>query len=143
MSTLVTYKGETRLIPNRYLPKSLSKTDRQKQIASIFKGTDRPKVSIKPRKSSWTVLFNKKYNPKSKNMKDIAKVTGIPVGALREVFRKGRGAYYSSGSRPNQTADSWAYGRIFAYIMGGKAVRKVDKAITDKYHVKFKEKTKY
>ena len=143
MTTKVIYKGETRRIPNRYLPKTLTPYERRKQIASIFTGTDRPKVSIKPRRSSWTVLFNKKYKPKSKKLEDISNVTNIPLGALNAVFRKGQGAYYNSGSRPNQTPESWAYGRIFAYIMGGKNVRKVDRGISVKYKVKFQEKTKY
>ena len=47
------------------------------------------------------------------------------------------GAYYSSGSRPNQTAQSWGKARMYSYIMGGPT-RKVDKHITDKYNVQFK-----
>ena len=52
------------------------------------------------------------------------------------VVKKGKGAYYSSGSRPNQTASSWGKARMYSYIMGGPT-RKVDKHITDKYNVKF------
>ena len=40
----ITYKGETRNIPQRYLPKSLTEVERKKQIKSIFEGTDRPKL---------------------------------------------------------------------------------------------------
>ena len=39
----VTYKGETRDIPKRYLPDSLTDNQRKKQIKSIFEGKDRPK----------------------------------------------------------------------------------------------------
>jgi hypothetical protein len=35
------------------------------------------------------------------------------------------GAYYSSGSRPNQTAESWGKARLASSITGGKA-SKVD-----------------
>ena len=139
---LVTYKNETRNIPDRYLPKSLSPRDRKKQIKSIFENKDRPKVTLKKRRSKWTILFEKKYNPKSSKLEDICKVTNIPVKALREVYKKGIGAYYSSGSRPNQTKDSWAYGRVYSYIMGNKAVRRIDNHITDKYNVIFKIPTK-
>ena len=48
------------------------------------------------------------------------------------IISKGRGAYYSSGSRPNQTADSWAYARLASVIMGGPA-RKSDQKIWDQY----------
>tara|TARA_R110002074_G_scaffold31298_1_gene87859 strand:+ start:295 stop:744 length:450 start_codon:yes stop_codon:yes gene_type:complete len=144
----VTYKGETRNIPKRYLPDTLSKSERQKQIKSIFEGKERPKTKVKEKKSTWTTQFDKEYGEELDAMKgkrsksNIAKVTGIPLKAINEVYKKGEGAFYSSGSRPNQTASSWARGRIYAYIMGGEKVRKVDKDITEKYKVKFKHKTK-
>ena len=71
-----------------------------------------------------------------KSKKNIAKITGIPFKALDEVFKKGEGAYKSSGSRPNQTPQSWGRARMYSYILGGNA-RKVDKSITQKYKVKF------
>lgn len=141
----ITYKGETRDIPKRYLPDTLKGKDRQEQIKSIFEGKDRPKTKVKERKSTWTIQFDKEYGEKlgnDKSKKNIAKITGIPFKAIDEVYKKGEGAYYSSGSRPNQTPQSWARGRIYAYIMGGDKVRKADKDITEKYKVKFKHRTK-
>ena len=45
------------------------------------------------------------------------------------ILNKGRGAYYSSGSRPNQTPQrTWARARLYSVIMGGPA-RKVDKKL--------------
>lgn len=143
----VTYKGETRNIPKKYLPDTLSKSDRQKQIKSIFEGKERPETKVKEKKSSWTTQFSKKYGEKLDTMKgkrskkNIAEITGIPLKAVNEVYKKGEGAYYSSGSRPNQTPSSWARGRLYAYIMGGKKVRAVDKDITEKYKVKFRVPT--
>jgi hypothetical protein len=140
----ITYKGETRNIPKRYLPDTLKGKDREKQIKSIFEEKDRPKTKVKERKSSWTTAFDKKYGKELDGMKgkrskrNIAKITGIPFKAVDEVYKKGEGAYYSSGSRPNQTAASWARGRLYAYIMGGKKVRQADKDITEKFKVKFK-----
>ena len=37
------------------------------------------------------------------------------------MVKKGQGAYYSSGSRPNQTATSWGIARMASDITGGKA----------------------
>jgi hypothetical protein len=45
--------------------------------------------------------------------------------------KKGEGAYYSSGSRPNQTPQSWAYARLASAITGGKASL-VDYSILEK-----------
>ena len=136
----ITYKGETRDIPKRYLPDTLKGKDRQAQIKSIFEKKERPKTKVKERKSSWTIKFDKKYGDELDKMKgkrskkNIAKITGIPFKAIDEVYKKGEGAFYSSGSRPNQTPSSWARGRIYAFIMGGKKVRKADKDIIEKYN---------
>ena len=119
----ITYKGETRDIPKRYLPDTLKGKDRQAQIKSIFEKKERPKTKVKERKSSWTIKFDKKYGDELDKMKgkrskkNIAKITGIPFKAIDEVYKKGEGAFYSSGSRPNQTPSSWARGRIYAFIM--------------------------
>lgn len=135
---------------NKYLPKTLSKKDQKKQKKSLNKSRKdylskkyytRPKVkSYKSRPSNWTQKFHKLY-PNVKSYNEISKATGIPVQALKAVVRKGKGAYYSSGSRPNQTAESWGKARMYSYILGGKT-RKIDNEITVKYNVKFKHHTK-
>ena len=133
-------------IPKKYTAR-LNRKDKKKQLRSIRKAKrsykkgkyiDRPKLkSYKSKKSSWVTKFEKKYGKDIKSYKQIEKVTGIPKKALMEVVRKGKGAYYSSGSRPNQTAESCCKARMYSYIMGGPT-RKVDDHITIKYNVKFK-----
>ena len=44
------------------------------------------------------------------------------------------GAYYSSGSRPNQTPTSWGLARLASVILNGPA-RRIDKTIWDKYKI--------
>jgi hypothetical protein len=51
----------------------------------------------------------------------LAKASGCPLSVLRAIVKKGEGAYYSSGSRPNQTAHSWAYARLASALTGGKS----------------------
>ena len=87
------------------------------------------------KESGWTAKFHKRY-PNAKTVPQIARMTGIPSKALNAVKRKGMGAYYSSGSRPNQTAQSWGKARMYSYILGGPT-RKIDNEITKKYNVKF------
>jgi hypothetical protein len=43
------------------------------------------------------------------------------MSALKQIVRKGEGAYFSSGSRPNQTSQSWGLARLASSITGGKA----------------------
>jgi len=115
----------------KYVPKSLSKEDREKQIKSIKKGTDRPKVNYKSKRSSWVIKFEKKYNKPITDIDFISKNIISKTG-INKILDKGMGAYYSAGSRPNQTKESWAYARLASVIMGGKA-REVDKDIWEKY----------
>lgn len=119
-------------INKKYVPKSLTEEDKKKQVKSIKEGKDRPKVkSFQSKRSSHVLKFEKKYGEKITNdsfiSKNIISKTGID-----KILSKGRGAYYSSGSRPNQTADSWARARLASVIMGGPA-RKIDKDIWEKY----------
>jgi len=126
----IQYGNSSRKIPARYVPKSLSKTDREKQIKSIIKGQDRPTVkSFKSKRSPWVEKFEKKHHFKitDKRVQNIISPEGI-----RQILANGKGAFYSSGSRPNQTAHSWAYARLASALMGGQA-SKVDKKILDKY----------
>lgn len=63
--------------------------------------------------------------------KQLSLATGCSVNALKQIVRKGEGAYYSSGSRPNQTAQSWGLARLASAITSGKAAA-VDFNILDK-----------
>ena len=115
----------------KYVPSSLSKEDKKKQIKSIIEKKDRPKVEYKSRRSKYVVDFENKYGTKITDddfiNKNIIKRKGIDL-----ILDKGIGAYYSSGSRPNQTPFSWSRARLASVIMGGVA-RKIDKKIWEKY----------
>ena len=128
----ITYKGETKDIPSNYL-KGLNKTDREKQIKSIFEGKLRPKTKAPEKRSSYVVKFEKKYNKKIDD-KDYIHKNIITRTGQKKIMDKGFGAYFSSGSRPNQTPMSWALARLASVIVGGPA-RKVDKSIWDKYKI--------
>jgi hypothetical protein len=51
----------------------------------------------------------------------LAKKTKCSVDSLRQIVKKGEGAYFSSGSRPNQTAQSWGIARLASAVTGGKS----------------------
>ena len=129
----ITYKGETRDVPANYL-KGLNKTDRQKQIKSIFEGKLRPKTKAPVKRSSYVIKFEKKYKTKITD-EDFIHKNIITRTGQNKIMDKGMGAYFSGGSRPNQTPSSWAYARLASVIVGGPA-RKVDKKIWDQYRKK-------
>lgn len=122
-------------IPKQYVPKSLSAEDKKKQIKSIKEGTDRPKVeSFKSQRSKHVIKFEKRYGKKITDDEWIGKNLLRPAG-IKQILKKGAGAYYSSGSRPNQTVVSWSRARLASSLTGGAAA-KVDKNILEKYKVK-------
>lgn len=129
-------KKTIRKIPKKYTAR-LSRRDKSKQKKNLIgsrklykKGIyiDRPKLKSYPKKrSQWIVKFEKRYNHKITDKNYIDKNI-ISKKGQNKILSKGKGAYYSSGSRPNQTSDSWAYARLASVIMGGPA-REVDNNI--------------
>ena len=53
-----------------------------------------------------------------KSLKEKAKNSKYTYGQLAQVYRRGQGAYVSSGSR-NTTMAAWAMGRVNSFIKGG------------------------
>jgi hypothetical protein len=119
-------------VPQRYLPKSLSLKDRAKQARSLRRSrgdykrgkyTRRaPVASFKSKPSGHVAAAKQSYNVDS-IIPDtqLARATGCSIGALRAIVKKGEGAFYSSGSRPNQTPQSWGLARLGSAITGSKA----------------------
>lgn len=129
--------------PMRYLPKQLSKKDKIKQAKLINKSKklykkniyyQRPKLSSFKNKKSNHILRAKKIYKIDKIIpnKLLSQKTGCSIKGLKQIVNKGEGAYYSSGSRPNQTAKSWGLARLASSITAGKS------AIID-YHIIEKE----
>ena len=129
-------------VPQHYVPKSLSKRDVAKQKRELRKSRrmyrrgkyhTRKKVkSYKSRRSNYAKDVERIYGISSKkiSLNKLAKKTRCTRKALDRIVRKGIGAYYSSGSRPNQTGHSWGYARLFSAVTGGPA-SKVDRHILE------------
>jgi len=130
------------LITMRYLPKRLTRKDKKKQSFMLQKSRrlykkgiyyTRKKVSsFKSKKSSHITDAQKMYNvEKIGATEELAKKTGCSKETLAKIISKGEGAYFSSGSRPNQTAQSWGVARLASAITSGKAAA-VDYSILEK-----------
>lgn len=121
-------------LPKKYVPKSLTKEQKAKQVKSIREGKDRPKLKgVKTRKSSYTTKAEK-YFKGDTSLSNISKTIGVSKTGLSKILSKGRGAYYSAGSRPNVSAEQWAKARLYSVLFGGKA-RAVDKDIVKEYKI--------
>ena len=131
------------MIPQKYIPKFLSKNNKVKQKKALTKSRklykkgiyyERPKIkSFKSKKSPHILKAQKIYNIKSlKPNKELEKKTKCSITGLKKIVKKGQGAYYSSGSRPSQTGHSWGVARLGSAITGGKA-SKIDYHILKKF----------
>ena len=131
---------QTIRVPMRYVPRTLLRKDRRKQIAMLkrsrrmykrgeFYGRT-TKLKSYPHVASKHVVAARRMYHVDRIIPNaaLAKATGCSVGSLRKIVKKGEGAFYSSGSRPNQTPQSWGYARLASAITGGKAAA-VDYAI--------------
>ena len=127
---------------SKYLPNILTKRDKtyekkeldiSRKLYRQNKYYTRKQVASYPHKVSKHILRARRVYklehiiPSSQ----LAKKTGCSIKALRQIESKGEGAYYSSGSRPNQTAQSWGRARLASAITGGKSAA-VDFSILDK-----------
>jgi hypothetical protein len=122
----------TTRVPLKYLPKRLSPRDRRTIAADLAKSrrlykrgkyyTRRQVASYPHHKSRHIVAAERIYRThKIRPSRELAAKTGCSIKALQAIVRKGQGAYFSSGSRPNQTAHSWGYARLASAITGGKS----------------------
>lgn len=97
--------------------------------------------------------FKKKHGippDTSLSLSQIAKLSGMPIAALREVYAKGEGAYSSNPQSVRMkgtfkkgvdapmsqklSMEQWAFGRVFSFVMKRKnTFGGVDKHIAIKY----------
>lgn len=128
--------------PLRYLPNKLSKKDKQKQANMLMKTKrlyknkiyyTRQRLSSYKNKTSKHIANARKIYKVNKIIpnNELSRKTGCSLSALRKIVQKGEGAYFSSGSRPNQTAQSWGLARLASSITSGKSAA-VDYNILDK-----------
>lgn len=119
-------------IPTRYAPHNITVKDKKSQLNQLLKSRreythhkyyTRKKIpSYKSRKSKHLSRARKLYNVENITPnKELANKTGCSISALQKIVSKGAGAYYSSGSRPNQTAHSWGLARLASVLTAGKA----------------------
>ena len=133
-------------LPQRYVPKSLTPSQRRKQIKSIKEGTPRPKLKgVRTRRSPNTIKAQKYFGEGNTGKRAMAKRLAKGnksreerlMKAFDEIYDRGAKAYKTSGSRPNQTPQSWAFGRLFSVLFDKKGARVQDADIVKKYRLPF------
>lgn len=76
-------------------------------------------IGRKTRKSSYTAEWNRRF-PEAKSLEERAKVTGVPVRFLKEVFDRAMAAW-RTGHRPGIVSpQAWTYPRVSSFLLCGK-----------------------
>lgn len=89
-----------------------------------------------------STAFKKKHNidvGESLSLSNIAKLSGMPLKALKEVYSKGLGAYHSNPESVKpmvKSPEQWAMGRVYSFVMRRKTTfGGADKHIAEKYNL--------
>jgi hypothetical protein len=125
-------KGLT-TIQVKELEKNIKATKKAYEEGNIKKAQSiadkRPKTKAKPVDSKFTNELKKIYNitdiPKTPS-KEFEKLTGLSVKYQNDIINRGKGAYLTVGSRPNnQSSFSWSTARLYAFVV--KTIKNKDK----------------
>jgi len=135
---------KTRFYPRKYY-QGLSKrrkTQRKKEIAKYgslswkdpkaYVGFATDNVPTRP--SSYTTEWKRKF-PHATSLEDKARVTGVPLRIIREVFNRGMAAW-RTGHRPGATEQQWGYARVHSFLLGGKTFHTTDSDLARRIHPK-------
>ena len=69
-------------------------------------------MAVRRRKLSARVIYTLRAKAKSRK--------GITLGMLKKVYRRGQGAFLSSGSRPRTSMAAWSMGRVNSFMRGSR-----------------------
>lgn len=116
-------------LPKKYVA-GLTAKQKEKQIKEIEKSKEvykktgmvrvREKVSETKKHSPHTIKFQRIYGYPVTDIKKVKEE--FPHTDVDTIIKKGKGAYASGGSRPNQTPQSWAFARLASVLTAGKAM---------------------
>jgi hypothetical protein len=107
----------------------------------------RPKTDAKEVNSKFTTELKKIYNvdtiPKAPS-KQFQELTGLSVKDQKTIIDRGKAAYLTAGSRPNQNTFSWSQARLYAFVVKANKNKNKDKINQDNdIFIKTKGKLKY
>jgi len=93
--------------------KKLIKEGKKEEAFKLAK--KRPTTDQK-RTSGFTARFKRDFPDVKPLTAEFAKKTGIPLKVQKEVFKKGKGAFATAGSRSSvKSPEQWAYARLYAF----------------------------
>ena len=126
----------------RYVPPTLTDKEKRKVAKILIERREGKSDALtpqlrRPRKSTFTIQFNKKYGGiKDKSIKNLAKYFKIQPIVLNTIYDKAAAAWFSSGSRLNVPQQAWSYARLYKGILNIMKARKTGELPTSEGHDK-------
>lgn len=117
--------------------RGLTPSEVKKRYKGAWRETDKGK---KTRTSSYTAAFRREF-PDAKSLKDKARVTGIPLKIIKEVYDRGLAAW-RTGHRPGASQFAWGHARVHSFIMKGCTYYSADKDLQEEAKKKMKPSDK-
>ena len=125
-------------LPPKYFAglKKAARTRRRKEIAKFgamhwkdpraYVGFETDKLT-KKKTSSYTAEWHHQF-PGADSLEEKAKVTGVPLWAIKESYNRGMAAW-RTGHRPGATEQQWGYARVHSLLLCGKTYHTTDSDI--------------
>lgn len=126
----------------RYIPDTLTNKEKKKVAKILIERREGKSDALtpqlrRPRKSTFTIQFNKKYGGiKDKSIKNLAKYFKIQPIVLNTIYDKAAAAWFSSGSRLGVPQQAWSYARLYKGILNIMKARKTGELPTSEGHDK-------
>ena len=126
----------------RYVPPTLTDKEKRKVAKILILRRENKSEEItpqlrRPRKSTFTIQFNKKYGGlKDKSIKNLAKYFKIQPIVLNTIYDKAAAAWFTSGSRLGVPQQAWSYARLYKGILNIMKARKTGQLPTSEGHDK-------
>lgn len=132
----------TRKLPRRYFAglKPAARTRRRREISKFgamhwkdpkaYVGFETDKDVRGKKTSSYTAAWHRQF-PGADSLEAKAKVTGVPLWAIRESYNRGMAAW-RTGHRPGATQQEWGYARVHSLLLCGKTYHTTDSDIVQR-----------
>jgi hypothetical protein len=132
-------------LPKKYFAglKPAARTRRRREIAKFgamhwkdpkaYVGFETDK-GVRGKTSGYTAAWKRRF-PGADSLEAKAKVTGVPLWAIRESYNRGLAAW-RTGHRPGATQQQWGYARVHSLLLCGKTYHTADSDIVQRAKAK-------
>ena len=148
---LLLYKGREPKIPSKYLSglegKERAKRERELERRALEGGSyellpsdegakTRPSKYTRSGVAKRTRALLEKRGEGASFLRAVSDVSGVGIGILRRVHRRGAEAW-ASGHRVGASQAAWARARVYSFVSGGKTQKTTDRDLWEE-HLKAK-----